>query len=244
MHIPEESRGHFHLCDSDLKKELIRLTDAHTDELFLLNGAHRLVFPISRLVVDPERFENDQDEPMAERGMGVVYTKTHDGRALKSDHNREILLETYYRLHHKTLREWVEARLEITGRCLIIDCHSFPSSPLPCDLDQNPDRPDFCIGTCKPHTSDLLEQFTVDAVRRLGLSVEVDQPYAGTIVPTEYLGKDPRVSSLMIEVNRRLYMNEITGTKSEAFPRIQSVMSNLLSMIASTWKSEQNIHGL
>jgi hypothetical protein len=32
------------------------------------------------------------------------------------------------------------------GRCLIIDCHSFPSVALPYELDQREERADFCIG--------------------------------------------------------------------------------------------------
>ena len=60
------------------------MTDAFTDELFDLGDtANKLVFSVSRLLVDPERFEDDDVEPMAGRGMGAVYTKTHDGQLLK-----------------------------------------------------------------------------------------------------------------------------------------------------------------
>lgn len=50
------------------------MTDHHTDELFLdaVSGTASLVFSVSRLVVDPERFERDDMEPMAARGMGLL----------------------------------------------------------------------------------------------------------------------------------------------------------------------------
>ena len=61
------------------------MTDAFTDELFAPTSfeAARVVFPISRLVCDVERFPDDADEPMALRGMGAVYVKTTDGRPLR-----------------------------------------------------------------------------------------------------------------------------------------------------------------
>jgi hypothetical protein len=57
------------------------MTDAHTDELFPVTPfeAERVVFPVSRLVCDVERFSSDEDEPMASRGMGVFYTRTAVG---------------------------------------------------------------------------------------------------------------------------------------------------------------------
>ena len=33
------------------------------------------MFPVSRLVVDPERFLEDSQEPMSRVGMSVTYTK-------------------------------------------------------------------------------------------------------------------------------------------------------------------------
>ena len=49
----------------------------------------RVVFPVSRLVVDPERFLYDAHEPMAARGMGAVYEQTADLRPLRAKTHRE-----------------------------------------------------------------------------------------------------------------------------------------------------------
>ena len=53
--IPAEHRGAFRLSDAELARELTRMTDAHTDHLFALEGATQVVFPVSCLLVDPER---------------------------------------------------------------------------------------------------------------------------------------------------------------------------------------------
>src|SRR5690606_1157793 len=61
------------------------VTDRYTHELFSLPNdvAATIVFPVSRLVIDPERFADDASEPMSRKGMVVVYTTTSNGRPLR-----------------------------------------------------------------------------------------------------------------------------------------------------------------
>ena len=42
----------------------------------------------------------------------------------------------------------------------------------------------------------------------LGLVVGINNPYAGTIVPLEYYQKNENVNSIMIEINRKLFMKD------------------------------------
>ena len=65
--VPLEIRKSNILSDEDLQHELLVMTDRYTDELFVnaIPDAAKVVFPISRLVVDPERFEDDSQEPMS-----------------------------------------------------------------------------------------------------------------------------------------------------------------------------------
>jgi N-formylglutamate deformylase len=73
-HVPPEERQAIRLDDTALHTELLRMTDGYTDELFPVTAieAGRIVFPVSRLVCDVERFSSDEDEPMAARGMGAI----------------------------------------------------------------------------------------------------------------------------------------------------------------------------
>jgi hypothetical protein len=76
--IPQDVRYYIMLNDADLETELILMTDRFTPELFsgiAALGGLALVNNYSRLVVDPERFENDEDEAMSERGMGAFIQK-------------------------------------------------------------------------------------------------------------------------------------------------------------------------
>lgn len=75
---------------------------------------------------------------MSSRGMGAIYTRTAYMQKLReepSSDEMEKLLSRYFRPYHEALREEVEGMLGLFDRCLIIDCHSFPSKPLPYELD-------------------------------------------------------------------------------------------------------------
>ena len=85
--IPAQWRREITLDDDALAHELLLMTDTHTERLFDVEGTSKVVFPVSRLVVDAERFTDDSQEPMAERGMGVIYTKTAHGDVLRDKPN-------------------------------------------------------------------------------------------------------------------------------------------------------------
>lgn len=82
--IPPEIRQTILLSDSELEFELLRVTDLFVDELFTMdsNLAAKIVFPYSRFVVDPERFLDDAEKPMAKVGMGVIYRRSSTERIL------------------------------------------------------------------------------------------------------------------------------------------------------------------
>jgi N-formylglutamate deformylase len=241
--IPAHVRQELLLDDAALKFELLTMTDAYTDELFALSvrGAVTVRHPVSRLVVDPERFRDDVSEPMAARGMGAVYTRTADGRPLRAAADvtdRERLLAEWYDPHHRRLTDAVERALNHHGHCLIIDCHSFPSVPLPCDLDSSVPRPAICIGTDSFHTPPGLVAAAIGFCERRQLTVAVDEPFAGSIVPNRWYRTDPRVLSVMVEVNRALYMDESNGEKLPDFDSCAAVcqlMCKMLSRTADSW---------
>ena len=237
--IPDNLRDQIVLSDEDLSTELTLMTDAFTDELFCLPETAIVRFPISRLLVDVERFLDDVEEPMSKVGMGVIYTRTAFGntlrRPLEAYEIRNLLLE-YYELHHRKMLAEVNNLLEKYGKALIVDCHSFPSHPLPCDMDQSVPRPDFCIGTDSFHTPKELIQITERTLKGSGYSVGIDWPYSGSLVPMAYYKRDHRVASIMIEVNRRLYMDELTGAKNNRFDVIKGVIQTLLAVIDEFWR--------
>ena len=226
MSVPTEIRSQFLLDEVEFEQELARMTDHRTLQLFADPSADTVVVraPVSRLVVDVERFPDDADEPMAARGMGVVYTTTSQLTPLRrvlSDSERKALLQAYYHPHHARLEEAVAAAVDRHGRCLIIDCHSFPSVALPYEhADACRARPDICIGTDDFHTRSALTDAFVSAFHRAGWRVGLNDPFGGALVPRSRYRKDARVETVMVEINRGLYLRETDATPLAGFAEI------------------------
>jgi len=225
--IPKELQNDFLLSKDDLEQEIKYMSDLYTNEIYkpLLDISAGIVSNFSRIACDVERFEDDKLECMSKYGMGAVYTKTSDKRDLrKKDFDREFTLNLLCRPHHKAFSDLTKKSLEKYNKAIIIDCHSFSEiarwyEP---DFDLNTPRPDICIGTDKYHTPKWLEELFVDFFASNGFSVEINRPFAGTIVPIEFYQKDKRVNSIMIEMNRKLYMNEENFSKKENFKRVKT----------------------
>ena len=230
--IPEQYVRSFHLSEEELCEELLLMTDHFTDELFPCDftSFDCLKFPVSRLLVDPERFASDKDEIMSKVGMGCIYEKTHNGKPLKNASKiRDELISKYYQPHHETFTNMVDESLKLTSECLIVDCHSFPKKPLPYELNQDPERAEICIGTDSFHTPKKLTEYFFTAFCDAGYFVSIDTPFSGSIVPSKFYQSEKRVQSVMIEVRRDLYMNEETGQKTNNFITVKNTVRNVIS---------------
>lgn len=230
-HIPDEYLKYFTLSKTDLQFELLKMTDHFTDELFDVSGdnIYQLKFPISRLLVDVERFEKDELEPMSKVGMGCVYKKTHDGNSLKNvEHIKDELINKFYKKHHENFTKIVDAKLKENNKVLIIDCHSFPKHPLPYELNQTMDRPEICIGTDGFHTTEKLKKSFGQLFEDLNFTVKYNEPFKGSIVPLQFYNNEVRVQSIMIEVRRDIYMNEQSAEKNSNFYNIKSILEKII----------------
>ncbi len=233
--IPPEVRAGIALDDLDLTHELDRMTDSFTDLIAeqaakLAGVPVRVVAaPVSRLVVDVERFP-DERERMNAVGMGAIYTRTHDQRPLR-EHVDESLLDRWFHPHAARVTAAVADALAERGRVILVDLHSYPTHRLPYELaGQHDPRPSVCLGTDPDHTPAWL----VDAARAAfdGLGTALDSPFAGTYVPLAYYGADTRVSSLMIELRRDTYMDEKTVAPHHGLERITHRIARLLTVIS------------
>jgi N-formylglutamate deformylase len=239
-YVPEETYEAFLVTPEELEREIDLLTDHFVDELLIPDvPADQVVRAgVSRVVVDVERFVDDTAESMAARGMGVVYMRTVDGRPLRrplTPVERAELITRYYTPHHERLTHLVDRALAEHDRALILDLHSFPAEPLPCDLDQRQPRPDVCIGTNAFHTPLALEQALRDNFTSAGLSVDINQPYAGALVPAKHYQQDARVASVMVEINRRLYLEEGRIAGKADFQAMGAILRSTIVASLAQW---------
>jgi len=220
LHIPHSSTNipfkEGYVVDSfSLEKEILKLTDWYTNDLFYSEEDEMIKADFSRIFCDPERFTDNSQEIMAQYGMGVLYEKNDDGETIRivTPELKQKVLTEYYWKHHEKLSKAVNNQLNLFGRALIIDCHSYPSIALKRDLDKNPVRPDFNIGTDSFHTPKKLVELSVSFFENAGYTLGIDWPYKGSIVPLEHYNKNKNVQTIMLEINRALYLNEPTNEK-------------------------------
>lgn len=213
LHIPHSSTE-IPMLDNyipgKLNGEILKLTDWATDKIFDIPNVSKLIPNFSRVFCDVERFADDNLEPMAKVGRGFYYTKTDNNEDLRLDSNdhKEYIYENYYLPHHTQLNDLVEDKLTIFDTCTIIDCHSFADIPFESDIIKDDNRPDICIGIDEYHTPIHLIEYVVNYFEKLNYKVKINNPYSGTIVNNNSYLKDKRVKSIMIEFNRKLYMND------------------------------------
>lgn len=180
----------------DISHDISRLTDYDTDIIFDIPDSHKLIFNYSRFYCDVERFLND---PMENVGMGYYYTKNLNNETIRTNRDKHKVLKLYTE-HHRNLTLLCDNAIREHGNALIIDCHSFG------DTISNPNNIDVCIGV--NHKDDI------EGVKRAilflegtGFTVGINDPYGGSIVPSKYIN-DPRVKSVMIELNKNLYIDD------------------------------------
>ena len=227
-YIPPKYRKQFLIDDLELAGEILRLTDWYTDELFADLDSDEVVFPVSRIICDPERFLDDKDEPSSSVGMGVSYTRGTNGQVIRAPDEllREQIIGEYYVPHHRRLTARVSHYLSRFSKAGVLDCHSLPSIPLPTDDHLTIERPDFCLGFDKFHAPHDVIQESESLLSAQGFTVSVNSPYAGCLIPSDFYCADSRVFGLMVEGNRSTYMDEATGKKNDQFDFIQKVIRN------------------
>ena len=225
LHIPHSStsfpEGSGHTF-GDLLDDEKQLIDYYTYDLFApsrkTENIRTAVFPYCRLFCDVERLIND---PLEEKGLGISHSR-FIGRDHRNFDNSHTAYIEYVDFHAEVAKTLVR-----TDRTLLIDCHSF--SAFPNLLNENPPDIDICIGfnddeTCPPKKviGNMVLYFMDN-----GFKVGINAPFSNSKtfpVPNRY-------HSVMIEVNKRLYMDERTLEKSEGFEKIRDVIQNLYPML-------------
>ena len=200
------------------------------------NAEQAVIFPISRLLCDVERFIGPE-EVMEHYGMGFCYEKAYDGTVIKklSEDIREKTLVYYHKHHDRIDRICAQHR-----RILLVDLHSYSDEIVPRDfLQQGIDTPDICIGTDSFFTPDLLTSFTEEKFRSAGYSTNLNYPYSGCFIPDTVLSgeSDCDLVSVMIEVNKRVYLDKVNNPDCVQVLEI----SNLIRNIADYWMTTERL---
>jgi N-formylglutamate amidohydrolase len=235
--IPAWVRDRLLLDDAELAAELAALTDHRTDELAAAAAAAArvrpflLANPISRFVVDVERFPDEREE-MAAVGMAAVYTHGSRRQRIRAEdpEHRGALLAAYYEPWAAAVRDAVAGRLAATGRAVLLDVHSYPSAALPYELHGGGPRPPVCLGTDPFHTPG---DMAAAARAAFGRGVALDSPFSGVYVPLAHLHRDPRLAAIMIEIRRDGYLVEPAGPPTAGFGALAQALTALVDAVTA-----------
>jgi N-formylglutamate amidohydrolase len=227
LDIPKEYIKDYYLSEDELKANILEYADLYTDELFedYYNYFGGVKNGYSRLFFDPERFERNEDEEMYKKyRLGWFYEMAIlEKKPLRSLKNKE-KIRKYYKTHHEKLEKLTEEKLIKNNEVTIIDCHSFSDRGY--WFFEKLDFPDICIGYDEFHKNEELIELIENEFK--GYKIAHNFPYAGSLVPLKYYLKDKRIKSVMIEINKRVYLEKDNITKSSNFSEIKTKLNNIL----------------
>jgi N-formylglutamate amidohydrolase len=236
------------LCALSLR----RSEDCFVDELFgaaPAHGAPLLAANFPRAFCDANREAWELDPAMfTERlpdwvnttssrvsaGLGTIAKVVSSGESIYAvklpfaEAERRIF--TYWRPFHDTLARLIEDIRTRFGYCLVIDCHSMPSSGQGKRAGTRP--VDIVLGDL--HGSACASRVTRAAEAILagqGYLVRRNDPYAGGYITRHYGRPADDMHVLQIEIARALYMNEARIERTQEFPVVQQKITDLIAVL-------------
>lgn len=181
--------------------------------------------------------------PRSDSGIGLIARLLRPGFPI---YNRNIppaeimhRIKTYYEPYHDTLCTALEDAYYNHGQFWHINCHSMPNKSaypkhnrvLIGGLQQ---ASDIVLGdrdgtTCNIDFLHALRDFWKDK----GYRVTINDPFKGVELIRRYSQPTRGRSSLQIEINRSLYMDETTGEKSKHFDAVKGHCTDMIHLCTS-----------
>jgi len=192
------------------------------------------------LDIDPQLIEGVWPEPLqfvSKSGLGLLKTVSRYGEPLQE---RKLTvaevqhrLDRYYRPYHRELASAMDRMLTAHGFYYNLSCHCMSAVGAPTHADAGKERMDFCLGNLRgtSSTTDFIE-FVAEVIRAQGFTCSVNTPYTGGELNRRYGDADGKRESIMVEINKRTFMDVKTFKKNEGFEAIQKVAGAVLAAVA------------
>ncbi len=227
---------------------LRRSEDSFVDELFEAApslGAPLVVARFPRAFCDANREKWELDPAMFQgclpawvnstsarvgAGLGTIARVVASGETIYRDKldftEAQLRIEQCWQPFHDALRGEIAATRAAFGQCLLVDCHSMPSS----SQRGGGGRVDVILGdvhgtTCSGRVVRGVEERLVAR----GYRVRRNDPYAGGYITRHYGRPREGVHALQIEICRSLYMDEPRIERLGCFAEVQSHFAALIA---------------
>ena len=257
--MPQSFVAQSRLGQADLRQS----EDRSVDELFLgcLDaGAPMLRALASRAFVDLNREPYELDprmfheslpgymnpgSPRVAAGFGTIPRLVADGfdiyRGRISLPDALARIDTYYKPYHRALAGLLNEAQLAEGLVLLVDCHSMPASAAkPAGVNSMP--ADIVLGdrfglACAAEISTWIERFFAGS----GLRIVRNKPYAGGFITETYGAPQHARHAIQVEINRSLYMNEVTSQLSAGFNALHDLLDSFALKLAEFIKDFNSI---
>ena len=207
------------------------MCDFSIDKIFSNNRFKTITAPLSRIYCDVEKFADDNLEEYSKFGLGVIYTKTNNGKLFfnPSDKYKLEVLDKYYVKFHTLLNNEVLKHIN-KQNVILIDCHSFSQKTI-MDNNKKANLPDVCIGVNNTYVSKNLTKTVYDYFSNLGYKTQINYPYSGAMIPHYFFkNASSKLFTIMVEINKNLYMENDKTNKYKIKTlnkQINALLSNL-----------------
>jgi N-formylglutamate deformylase len=139
-------------------------------------------------------------------------------------------IDAIYKPYHAALRRLIARTHVQFGFGVLIDCHSMPGN---IRIAGSAMHPDFIIGDRYGTSASAdLSRAAVRILEDQGFTAVRNKPYAGGFI-TEHYGRPARgLHALQIEINRSLYVDEMTLEKRENFQAVADAITEFMQQLA------------
>ena len=209
------------------------------------------VFEWHRYAVDANRFAFNISSQTVEGAEELLKTQMNFSKSPSDIHWREttlgvslikkplsqkthqVLLKNYFQPYHEKLKNHIKQLKKREKKTIyLLDLHSMPSKASSFHKDAGQFRTDVVIGdnegkSCSPVFRDLV----LTAFEKAGFKTALNNPYKGGAITQLYGQPINSQQALQIELNRKLYMDEITKEKNKNFKVMQNQLELALSFI-------------
>lgn len=231
------------IAQSPLSERALRSSeDAFVDLLF--QDAPGLGVPLltaraPRAYVDLNRSPADLDpaliegvkktglNPRLSAGLGVIPRVVGGGRVIHpgriSREEADQRLSRHWHPWHRKLQEVMTTQRSRFGQVLLLDCHSMPHDAVSHLRVCDGEPPEIVLGdrhgaACAPALMSRVE----GAFRAAGFRTSRNIPFAGAYITQTWGCPQARSHAIQIEIDRSLYMEEVTLTPRPEFDRIRA----------------------
>ncbi len=183
------------------------------------------------LDIDPELVEGKWPVPLqptvSKRGLGLLKSKSRYGEPVQERkltfEDVEERLNNYHRPYHEELKSIIDRTKASYGFVYHLSCHCMSAIGAPTHPDAGKERPDFCLGDMNGSSASraFVEQ-VADTIRQQGFTCTINEPYTGGELNRRYGKPAEGVESIMVEINKKRFMDVKTFRKNDGFKEIKA----------------------